>query len=52
MIPAGKHTISFSFDPQSLHTTEAVANGALIALAVIALLLIISAVIAEKRKRK
>ncbi len=39
VIPAGKHTIAFSFDPQSLHTTEAVANGALIVLALLLLCL-------------
>jgi len=33
VIPAGKHTIAFRFDPQSLHTTEAIANAALILLA-------------------
>lgn len=50
VIPAGKHTVAFAFDPQSLHTTEAVANGALIALAAIALLLIIGAIIGKRRK--
>ena len=28
-VPAGKHTIEFTFDPQSLHITEAVAYTAL-----------------------
>jgi len=40
VIPAGKHQITFRFDPQSLHTTEAIANTALIALALLALALI------------
>ena len=40
VIPAGKHHIAFRFDPQSLHTTEAIANTALIALALLALALI------------
>ncbi len=33
VIPTGKHTITFRFDPQSLHTTETIANGALLLLA-------------------
>ncbi len=40
VIPAGNHTIAFRFDPQSLHTTEAIANGALIALALLFLALL------------
>jgi len=32
VIPAGKHQIAFRFDPQSLHTTEAIATTALIVL--------------------
>jgi len=44
VIPAGKHTIAFRFDPQSLHATEAVANGALILLAVLLVALIAFAV--------
>ena len=48
VIPAGKHTVAFSFDPQSLHTTEAIATAALILLA---LLLITLLVFAFKRAR-
>ena len=40
VIPAGKHTIQFNFDPQSLHATEAIANTALIALAILLLALL------------
>ncbi len=40
VIPAGKHQIAFCFDPQSLHTTEAIANTALIALALLLIALI------------
>ena len=36
-IPAGKHTVVMSFDPQTVHITEAVAYGAL---AILALLLV------------
>ncbi len=36
-IPAGKHTVIMTFDPQTVHVTEAIAYGAL---AVLALLLI------------
>ncbi|EJX11202.1 hypothetical protein, membrane [gut metagenome] len=28
-VPAGEHTVTFTFDPQSLHTTESIAFGAL-----------------------
>ena len=37
-IPAGKHTVVMTFDPQTVHITEAIAYGAL---AVLALLLIV-----------
>jgi len=40
VIPAGKHKVEFTFDPQSLHTTEAIANTGLIALLVLFLGLI------------
>ena len=40
VIPAGKHTVAFRFDPQSLHATESIATAALIALIVLALALI------------
>ena len=49
VIPAGKHQIAFRFDPQSLHTTEAIATTALIALA---LLLIALVAVGVWRKRK
>ncbi len=41
VIPAGKHTIAFRFDPQSLHTTEALANTALILLALLLVALLV-----------
>ena len=44
VIPAGKHTIEFRFDPQSLHATEAIANTALIVLALLLIALIVWAV--------
>ncbi len=40
VIPEGKHTIAFRFDPQSLHTTEAIATSALILLLVLLLALV------------
>ena len=47
-VPAGKHTIEFVFDPQSLHVTEAVAYTALALL----LLGFIVAVVLQFRKKK
>ena len=47
-VPAGKHTIEFVFDPQSLHVTEAVAYTALALL----LLGFIVAVVLQFRKGK
>ena len=40
VIPAGKHHVEFRFDPQSLHTTEAVANTSLVALILLFLALV------------
>ena len=50
VIPAGKHQIAFRFDPQSLHTTEAIANTALIALALL-LIALVAAGVWRKRKQ-
>ncbi len=47
-LPAGKHVIEMTFDPQSLHTTEAIAYGALILL----LIAIIGAITLTIRKQK
>ena len=45
-IPAGKHTVVMTFDPQTVHITEAVAYGAL---AILALLLVFA--IGKKAKK-
>ena len=47
-VPAGKHTIEFVFDPQSLHVTEAIAYTALVLL----LLGFLVAVAIQFRKKK
>lgn len=47
-LPAGKHVVEMTFDPQSLHTTEAIAYGALILL----LIAIIGAITLTIRKQK
>ncbi|MBR0432771.1 MAG: YfhO family protein [Bacteroidaceae bacterium] len=51
VVPAGKHTIAFRFDPQSLHATEALANTALILLAVLALILIAWAIFKQRKAK-
>lgn len=51
VIPSGKHTISFRFDPQSLHTTEAIANASLIVLVVLFLALIGLAVWRQTKRK-
>ncbi|MBP5771670.1 MAG: YfhO family protein [Bacteroidaceae bacterium] len=48
VIPAGKHTIAFNFDPQTLRTTETIANISLFAL----LLLFIGLIGWEVYRRK
>lgn len=47
-LPAGKHVVEMTFDPQSLHTTEAIAYCALILL----LIAIIGAITLTIRKQK
>lgn len=47
-LPAGKHVVEMTFDPQSLHTTEAIAYGALILL----LIAIFGAITLTIRKQK
>ena len=47
-VPAGKHTVEFVFDPQSLHVTETVAYIALTLL----LILFIAAIALQFRKKK
>lgn len=37
VLPSGKHTVNFRFDPQSLHATEAIANTASAALVLLLL---------------
>ncbi|MBR7052947.1 MAG: YfhO family protein [Bacteroidaceae bacterium] len=49
VLPSGKHTVEFRFDPKSLHTTEAIANAAL-ALLLVLLLLLLTAEIYRRRK--
>lgn len=48
-VPAGKHQLVFSFDPQSLHVTEGLATGSLVLLLVGAVAV---AVLAVRRKRQ
>ena len=48
-VPAGKHVIEMRFDPQSVHTTEAVAN---VAMLLLVLMVLGSAVLAVWKRRK
>ncbi|MBQ7495700.1 MAG: YfhO family protein [Bacteroidaceae bacterium] len=48
VLPKGRHTVTFTFDPQTLHTTEAIANIGLIAL----LLLFVGLIGSEIWRRK
>jgi hypothetical protein len=42
-IPAGKHTVIMTFDPQTVHLTETIAYGALVVLALLLIGLLITA---------
>lgn len=52
VIPTGRHTLSFTFDPQSLHTTEAIATAALIILALLLIGLIAWSVWKKKGEKQ
>ena len=49
-VPAGKHEVVMAFDPQSLHTTETIANVALAILAMIILYKIITLIYNKNKK--
>jgi hypothetical protein len=51
-VPAGKHEVVMTFDPQTVHTTEAIAYTALILLALITLAKIITFIISKKKCQK
>lgn len=51
-VPAGRHTVRFKFDPQSLHITEAVADTALILMMLSLLAYATRAVIRRRRAGK
>ena len=42
-IPAGKHTVVMTFDPQTVHVTEAIAYGSLVILALLLIGLLLTA---------
>ena len=50
-LPAGRHTVTFTFDPQTLHTTETIAYTALISLVILLLFLLVKTVVSIRRKR-
>ena len=47
-VPSGKHEVVFTFDPQSIHTTETIAY---VALAVLVLLIVVAAVMAFRKEK-
>lgn len=49
-VPAGKHEVVMAFDPQTVHTTEAIAYGALALLGLITIGKIITTIINRKKK--
>ena len=51
-VPAGKHEVVMTFDPQTVHTTEAIAYGALALLALIILSKIITLIFKKKKCQK
>lgn len=51
-VPAGKHEVVMTFDPQTLHTTEAIAYAALALLGLIVLGKIITTLIYKKKCQK
>ena len=50
-MPAGKHQVVMSFDPQSVHVTETIANTSLALLAITIVVLLVS-VIRKVRKKE
>lgn len=50
-IEGGKHVVTFKFDPVSLHTTEAIANCALVVLLLV-LLLVLGREVVRRRKAR
>ncbi len=52
VMPAGHHTVAFSFDPPSLHTTEAVANVSLLLLLIASIGLLTMSAVRLRRKRE
>lgn len=48
-IEPGRHTVEFKFDPKSLHTTEAIANSALVLLMVVFLILMAREVMKRRK---
>ena len=51
-VPAGEHEVIMSFDPQTVHVTEAIAYGALVLLALMLIALITMRIRENRRKTK
>ena len=52
VLPAGKHTVQFRFDPQTLHATEMVANTSLIALVLLFLGLVGTEIYCRRKSKE
>ena len=51
-VPAGRHRVVFTFDPQTVHTTETIAYSALALLGLILIVQVITLIYKRKKCQK